>query len=111
MPRYTKGFPDHLWAQQKFEDHGALLGADTVEEYVELADRFLGAPLPELPGVEECQRPTGEWVRYNIRTRQFGVMSEDRAVLGTYYISESHRRPGRTFRQYCDDQCNRRWQG
>jgi hypothetical protein len=109
MPRYTQGFPDNIWAQEKFEDHGTLLGADTMEEYVELADRFLGAPLAELPDVEEC--PTGEWVRYNLRTRHFGVISEDRTVLFNYYVSEPHRRPGRTFRQYVEDQCLRRWLG
>lgn len=111
MPQYTNGFPDPLWAQVKFEDHGGLLNVETVEEYVDRADRFLGAPLSKTPGVEECQRPTGEWVRYNLSTLEFGVMSEDRDVLHTYYISEAQRRPGRTFRQYCEDQCRRRWEG
>lgn len=110
MPRYTNGFPDRLWAQQKFEDHGRLLGVDTLEEYVERSDRFLGAPLAEHPGVEECQRPTGEWVRYNLRTMEIGFMSGDRFLL-TYYISEPNRRPGRTFREYCEAQCGERWAG
>jgi hypothetical protein len=111
MPSYTRGFIDHRDALEHFEDHKDLLGVITVEEYVERADRFLGAPLAELPGVEECQRPEPErdWVRYNVATMEFGVISDLGDVIYTYYIAEPHRLRGRTFRQYCLDQCARRW--
>src|SRR5437016_1821491 len=102
MPIYTQGFQNYHDALEHFEEHGALLGAETVERYIDLADAFLGAPLDLLPDVEECQRPTGEWVRYNIESLQFGVISEDRTLILTYFISEPHRRAGRTFREYCD---------
>jgi hypothetical protein len=68
MPPYTQGFIDHWDALQHFEEHCALLGADTADAYVAMADRFLGAPLGQLVGVEECHRPGVDpaWVRYYI---------------------------------------------
>ena len=109
MAPYTQGFSDELDALEHFEQHGELLGADTVEQYVELADHFLGAPLADMPGVEECQRPELDWVRYNTGTLEFGTMSGDRSTIYTYFIAEPHRLGGRTFRQYSDDQCSERW--
>lgn len=111
MPPYTRGFASDLDALEHFEEHCQLLGAETVEEYVTMADKFLGAPLAELPGVEECQRPTQEWVRYNSGSLEFGVVSQDRMIIRTYYISEAKRRGGRSFREYCYDQCHGRWAG
>jgi hypothetical protein len=109
MPRYTRGFRDDLDALEHFERHGELLGADTVQRYVEMADTFLGTPLADLPGIEECQRPSRDWVRYNVATMEFAAMSEDRSTIFTYFIAEPRRLRGRTFREYCDDQCRRRW--
>ena len=110
MPQYTKGFPSHIDALEHYEEHHELLGIGTIEEYIEQADRFLGAPLADLPGVEECQRPCGMWARYNVRALLFASMTEDR-FIETYYRAERHRLGGRTFRQYCEDQCRLRWGG
>jgi hypothetical protein len=108
MPRHDMAFLDDEQAQQKFEDHGGLLNADSLDEYATLADSFMGCPLGNLPGVEECQRQTGEWVRYNVAARLIGFMSEDRRTIFSYYVMEPHRLGGRTFRQYCEAQCRAR---
>jgi pyocin large subunit-like protein len=110
MPRHELVFHDEITAQQKFEKHGGLLSTDSVEEYVTLASSFLGCPLESLVGIEECQRPNGDWVRYNVRARLVGFMSEDRATIFTYYIIEPHKLRGRTVRGYCEDQCRREYE-
>jgi hypothetical protein len=110
MPRYTQGFESAREAKRHWDAHSDLLGLKTLDEYVERADTFLGAPLDELPGVEECQRPLGDWVRYNLRTQEFGTMSEDRVFIKTYFISERRYWRGRTFREWCHAQCHGRWE-
>lgn len=107
MPRHGMAFLDAIQAQEHFEDHGELLNVDSLQEYVDLADAFLGCSLSALPGVVECQRPAQDWVRYNVEARLIGFMSEDRTTIFSYYVIEPHRLGGRTIRQYCEDQCRR----
>jgi len=38
---------------------------------------------------------------------EYGVLRD--GMIETYYRAEIHRLGGRTFRRYCEDQCNRRW--
>lgn len=59
------------------------VGAGAEADYLILADRFLGGPLP--PGSHECQRPDGDLVRYNPTTDEFGVLDTRTSSIRTYF--------------------------
>src|SRR4051794_25702453 len=83
---FTRGFLDSYEAQQHADDHAALLGLSTVQEYVAAADEFLGAIRRR--GVRECVRPRGRYagdiVRWDAATGEFGVLRADR-IIKTYF--------------------------
>jgi len=84
---FTKGFADAYTRRIHFEHHGSDFGAVTEEEYEALADEFLGGPMDD--DTLECYRTrpdgtTGDTIRYNRRTEEFGVLGRDN-VIRTYF--------------------------
>lgn len=78
----TRGF-DPALLEDHFLRHGPEFGAKTQEEYEQLADTFLGGPLPE--GVRECYRNSNrDRLRYNPATNEFGAVSPG-GVIRTFY--------------------------
>jgi hypothetical protein len=76
-------FADSVKLQQHYADHGTDFGAKSAAEYELQANRFLNDPKP--PGVLEKTRPgSGDIVRYNPTTQEFGVVKPD-GTIRTYY--------------------------
>ncbi|MBI3635314.1 MAG: hypothetical protein HY216_03710 [Candidatus Rokubacteria bacterium] len=88
---------------EKFAKHGAEFGVATPDEYLQLADTFLGGPLN--PGTTwECVRENGDHLRYNTETEEFGVLRPD-GVIKTYFKPDpaDHRQSNNVeyFRKAC----------
>lgn len=81
MP-FTLGFASQAHLIDHFDQHGADFGAATPAEYEARADTFLGGPMR--PGTQEGRRKNGDIVRYNIMTREFGVVTQTGIIL-TYW--------------------------
>jgi hypothetical protein len=76
-------FADNAKLADHFGRHGGDFGAKTASEYQSKADRFLTGQRGQ--GVLEKARPrSGDVVRYNPATEEFGVVSKD-GVIKTYY--------------------------
>lgn len=107
MP-YTLGFVDDVEWVEHFLNHGADFGAATKDDYLRMADEFLGGPL----GADtlECFRQRhdgtqGDRIRFNRDTEAFGVLSRDN-VIRTYYVPDplEHKEPDNMtyFRKECN---------
>ncbi len=68
-----------------FEAHGAEFGAQSPEEYEEMADRFMSGQ--KAPNTRECLRPRPvprTLCRYNAGTEEYGVKWEHSWIV-TYF--------------------------
>lgn len=81
---FTQGFASPAHLTDHFTKHGALLGATTEMEYLDLADQFFGKNSAD-PHLHDCTRSNGDKVRYNDATEEWGVIRSD-GVIRTYYI-------------------------
>lgn len=81
-PVLTRGFINSRQLLRHFDLHGVDFGAQNEQEYVALADEFLGGNCR--PGVHECNRRNGEIVRYSPLTEEFGVLADGGFIL-TYF--------------------------
>ncbi len=80
---YTLGFFDPRDLAQHFDDHQHEFGVDTEEEYLMLADTFLGGQRDS--DTFECRRQRdGSIIRYNRITDEFGVLTSTGNIL-TYF--------------------------
>jgi pyocin large subunit-like protein len=80
---YTRGFKDEVEWEMHFDKHGAEFGAATKEEYLALADEFLGAPLDQ--NTRDCIRARdGAKVRVNTVTEAIGILRRN-GTIATYY--------------------------
>lgn len=78
----TRGFLNQKQLLRHFEQHGTDFGASNAQEYEQMADAFLGAPLSST--VHECRRRDGDRIRYNPMSQEYGVLGHDE-MIRTYY--------------------------
>lgn len=91
MPLLTNGFADAYLLAEHFDTHVTIQREFPVtneQDYLELADAFLGGPLG--PDTLECVRrcrdgSRGDTIRYNRVTHEYGVLSVDNYIR-TYFI-------------------------
>lgn len=81
MP-FTRGFESQGKLIDHFDRHGMDFGATSEADYEALADTFLGGP--RRPGTQEGRRRNGDIIRYNIMSREFGIVTADGFIL-TYW--------------------------
>lgn len=93
---------DHA-LQRHFIRHGEEFQAGTADEYERLADEFLAGPLQV--GAMECYRTSGDLVRFDPTTNEFGVLSKN-GYVSTYLIHRSLP-GGPTGLQYFQYECGR----
>jgi len=101
----TRGFATPEILTEKFAKHRAEFGLVSEQEYLDLADAFLGGPLD--PGTTwECRRNNGDLLRYNQGTEEFGVLRADN-VIKAYYKPDPmiHRKPNNL--EYFRAECKR----
>ena len=92
MP-YTAGFRDIIDLREHYAEHGSDFGVPTEQEYLNQADAFLGGP--RASDTLDCRRRCkdgsfGDYVRFNMVTHEFGVLSAD-IVIRTYYVPDPMR--------------------
>ena len=80
---FTLGFEDSLKLATHYAKHGAEFGGITQAEYALLADTFLGSPLNPVNQLE-CRRRSGDVVRLDLTTNEFGVLSKG-GHIRTYF--------------------------
>ena len=107
MP-YTNGFSWTGSLRRHFKDHRhdvLSLGITTEAEYLAWADNFVGGPIATGETLE-CLRPSGDRVRYNPITDEFGVLDTTTGVIRTFWVLQGskadnlafyHKQCGRTF--------------
>ena len=78
---YTKGF-DPVFLADHFQRHGQDFGAGTAQIYEAMADTFLGESLGST--TQECIRTTGDILRYDSVSDEFGILAAN-GVIRTYY--------------------------
>src|SRR3712207_6443200 len=104
------GFADQYLLADHFTRHGAKLGVLTPQDYEARADAFLGGAKPR--GTRQCTRPrgqyTGDRIRYNDTTKEFGILTRT-GVIKTYYILDlsRHRHKYPTDLHYFRSECRR----
>ena len=87
MPARTKGFRDRFKRADHYKKHKYECGGATNErEYEQRADKFLCGPLT--PSVSECNRRSGDLVRYDVSTGEFGCLSPN-GFIRTYKIFQN----------------------
>ena len=91
---YTRGFRNPKSLADHYQDHFLLLRIGTIVEYGKRADAFVGGP--KKFGTFECKRRCGHRLRYNVITKEFGILDQSGIIL-TYFIPE---------RQYTGKYCN-----
>jgi len=65
-----------------YAKHHAEFAVATDREYEMLADRFLSGPAH--PNLRQCTRRKGDFVRYDIVTQEYGVLSAS-GVIRSYF--------------------------
>lgn len=70
--------------ERHFIGHGEDFAVKTADEYERLAEAFMRGPLRD--GARECFKRTGELVRFDPRTAEFGVLSQD-GIVYTFMIA------------------------
>lgn len=89
MP-YTRGFINELDLEIHFDKHGAEFGAADKEQYLALADEFLGAPPNK--NTRDCTRARdGAMVRVNIITEAIGILRRN-DTIATFYSKRNRNR-------------------
>lgn len=106
----TNGFVSNFLEQRHAGKHMVLLGHKTVTAYLDAADRFCGGPMATT--TRECIRPpgccTGDRVRWNRATGEFGVLSPDNYIRTYMKLDLSqYRRKYPTDARYFREQCNK----
>ncbi len=82
MP-YTRGFVNDYELDIHFDQHGVEFGANTREEYLALADEFLGATPDD--SIHDCiRRSDGARVRVSTKTEAIGILRRN-GTIATYY--------------------------
>lgn len=79
---HTNGFKRQGDLDRHFSLHGVEFAATSPDEYEAMADSFIGGPKAE--GVMECSRKSGQLVRFNPRSQEYGVLSPEGNIL-TYF--------------------------
>ena len=80
-------FANSARRERHFRDHGKQFGSPTSKAYEQRAARFMGGQTR--PGVMQGTRPrSGDVVRYNPKTREFGVISREGKIRTYYRLSE-----------------------
>jgi len=83
---FTRGFIDDVELEVHFSEHGARMGVATKEEYLLLADTFLGGP--RRPTTHQCIRPgKRDLIRYDEATQEYGVLSKNGGIR-SYYLAD-----------------------
>ena len=104
MP-YTRGFADRLLLEEHFADKGESLGVSTKEDYLRLADEFLGSA-PKVTTIE-CTDRKGDKIRGDLATEEFGVLSRSGFIRTYYKANIRNRRKYPTLREYVMEKCRR----
>lgn len=81
----TNGFRNRISWQEHYQKHQSEFDDIDDEEYLRLADSFLGSPLGD--EVHEGTRSNGDIVRYNPNTEEFGIITQNKTIV-TYYIPD-----------------------
>ena len=101
---YTNGFGSAYVLTLKFKKHGHLLGAATEQDYLTMADTFLGGPLTA--HMRECTRAaSSKQLRFNEARQRFGILLQDN-VICTFYQFDPPPPPART-QNWFTSQCAR----
>ena len=90
MP-YTQGF-DPGRDREHYDKHVVQqgeFGGITLQQYCDMADRFLGCPLDSTT-TYECTTWDGAVIRYNDVTREFGILALGGAIR-TYFKATPRR--------------------
>jgi len=85
---YTNGFETTAKLVDHYGRHHVRLHITTMVEYERRADEFCGGP--RRFGTFQCQRKIGDRLRYNILTKEFGILTSAGRIL-TYYIPDRAR--------------------
>ena len=105
MP-FTQGFIDNVELEVHFSYHGTTVGATTQDEYLLLADSFLGGPLR--PSTYQCVRSgKNDLIRYDLETDEYGVLSRD-GYIRSYYIADPEIHDFPTNFDYFEWDCQRK---
>ena len=105
MVQFTNGFISPYHLEDHFDAHRSDFDAASEEEYEEMADRFLGGPIRKT--TLECIRErNGDVIRYDIMTREFGILSRERNIK-TYFKPRSAVHGERTNLAYFYRECKR----
>lgn len=104
MP-YTKGFADILLWEEHFDGKGPSFGVSTKEEYLKLADEFLGSPPKDT--TIECKDRKGDLIRGDLKTEEFGVLTKNGFIRTYYKANIRNRRMYPTMREYVMEKCRR----
>jgi filamentous hemagglutinin len=100
---FTSGFATSIKLTEHFGLHGSEFGATTEDEYLLLADVFLGGPLT--PGTLEGRRKAnGDRVRYSPITDEFGTLTVA-GVIRTYFRPDPALHGFLTNLDYFKDMC------
>jgi len=84
VPLFTKGFRDRYKRADHFQKHRNCCGGATDEvDYERRADRFLGGI--QTIAIQQTVRPSGDVVRYDVASGEFGCLSPD-GYIRTYKI-------------------------
>lgn len=103
MP-HTRGFRNELQLEIHFDKHGSEFGAATKEEYLAMADEFLGAA-PDANTRDGIRKRDGATVRVNIVTEAIGILHRN-GTIGTYYSMRARdRRRYPSMMDYLRDVC------
>ena len=82
LPR-TRGFSDAVERASHYSDHGGDFAAINEAVYEAMADRFMGKAMTVQ--MHECPRRSGDRVRFDRVTNEFGVVSSA-GIIRTYYV-------------------------
>lgn len=100
MP-HTNGFSSPYVLALKFKKHGQLLGAATEQEYLAMADTFLGGPLAA--DMQACTRAVSlKKLRFNQPQQRFGILFNDNFIC-TFYQFDPPPRNLTWFQAQCAD--------
>ena len=105
MP-HTRGFSDHYELMEHYSNHFEEFGRPGMSprEYEEMADEFLGRPLPS--GCLEHRRSRGDIVRYDPSTNEFGILSAA-GFVRTYFKPDPAEHKHATNLDYFRTECAR----
>lgn len=101
MPLLTKGFLSQNELNKHFIKHSGDLGVTTPEEYLNLADAFLGGPKEGWQKLCECQTCDVD-IKYDTRSQSFGII-DDRYIITFFKLTRATNRLNEQyFKENCD---------